>query len=202
MSLFTGAGGLDIGLESAGFRTVAAVESDPDCVETLRANQAARVPCARGRPHLDGTALLAGRIESLDPAGLKPLGARPDWVPDLLAGGPPCQPFSSSGAMRSVADPRGRLFEQFVRVAGALRPRFLLFENVRGLITARGPGGEPGEVLLMVKEAFEGLVRRQLMDLGFSRLLRTTSGTARRRTCHAEEAHRPPGRGRTSRLGR
>jgi DNA (cytosine-5)-methyltransferase 1 len=41
--------------------------------------------------------------------------------------------------MLSVADPRGKLFAEFVRLAGALRPRLVLFENVRGLITARGP---------------------------------------------------------------
>lgn len=59
--------------------------------------------------------------------------------------------------MQSVDDPRGRLFEHFVRLASALRPRLILFENVRGLVTARGPRGEPGEVLRMVKAAFEGI---------------------------------------------
>jgi DNA (cytosine-5)-methyltransferase 1 len=59
--------------------------------------------------------------------------------------------------MLSVEDPRGRLFEHFVRLAGELKPQQILFENVRGLVTARGPKGEPGEVLYMVKEAFEKL---------------------------------------------
>src|SRR5262249_11195266 len=69
----------------------------------------------------------------------------------------PCQPFSSSGKMLSTADPRGQLFLHFVRLAESLRPKLILFENVRGLVTARGLNGVPGEVLLGVKEAFEGI---------------------------------------------
>ena len=59
--------------------------------------------------------------------------------------------------MLSVGDPRGRLFEHFVRLAEGLKPKLILFENVRGLVTARGPKGEPGEVLDMVRGAFEGI---------------------------------------------
>jgi DNA (cytosine-5)-methyltransferase 1 len=59
--------------------------------------------------------------------------------------------------MLSMDDPRGRLFEHFVRLAGEMKPRLIVFENVRGLVTARGPVGEPGEAIHMVKEAFEKL---------------------------------------------
>lgn len=88
---------------------------------------------------------------------LRPAKVRRDWRPDLLAGGPPCQPFSSSGAQKSVLDSRGLLFEHFARLAAELNPRFVLFENVRGLVTARGPSGTPGEALVLVKEAFESV---------------------------------------------
>jgi DNA (cytosine-5)-methyltransferase 1 len=74
-----------------------------------------------------------------------------------MAGGPPCQSFSSAGRQRGLDDPRGRLFEHFVRLAAALRPRFILFENVRGLITARGPKGQPGEVIGLVRAGFESI---------------------------------------------
>jgi DNA (cytosine-5)-methyltransferase 1 len=156
-SVFTGAAGLDIGLEIAGFCTVAAVEYDDDCVATLNTNKAAKIPIpnAEGRSFLQDANVISKRIEDVSPNELKPGGVDVRWTPDLMAGGPPCQPFSSSGGMLSVADPRGRLFEQFVRLAGSLRPRFVLFENVRGLVTARGPKGEPGEALFMVKQAFE-----------------------------------------------
>jgi DNA (cytosine-5)-methyltransferase 1 len=157
MSLFTGAGGLDIGLEQAGFRTLSAVDNDPDCVRTLLMNQAARVHHDNQRAVLEGTKIIQAGVESLDPSDLKPPFAGPEWAPDLMAGGPPCQPFSSSGKMLSLSDPRGRLFEHFVRLAEGLKPRLILFENVRGLVTARGPSGEPGEALLMVREAFENI---------------------------------------------
>jgi DNA (cytosine-5)-methyltransferase 1 len=159
VSLFTGAGGLDAGLESAGLSTTAAVECDSDCVATLRATQARRVavPSSSGatRAYLQHTTILQRRIEDVSAADLRPARADRSWTPDVLAGGPPCQPFSSAGKQLSVSDPRGRLFEEFVRLASELRPKYILFENVRGLVTAKGPAGEAGEVLSMVKETFE-----------------------------------------------
>jgi DNA (cytosine-5)-methyltransferase 1 len=59
--------------------------------------------------------------------------------------------------MRSINDPRGRLFEDFVRLAEGLAPKLILFENVRGLVTARGEKNQPGEVLHLVRKAFEGI---------------------------------------------
>lgn len=157
VSLFTGAGGLDIGLELAGFRTVAAVDSDSDCIATLRLNQeralAGRVACRL----LTEAKILQANVEDLAPKDMRSEGADPAWSPDVVAGGPPCQPFSSAGRMLSLNDPRGRLFEHFVRLAKGLKPRVILFENVRGLVTALGPHGRPGEAAALVKEAFESV---------------------------------------------
>jgi DNA (cytosine-5)-methyltransferase 1 len=155
VSLFTGAGGLDIGLEQAGFRTVSAVDHEDDCVRTLLDNQRAKIRHGNGAAYLEGAKILRAGVESLEAVALRPADAAHVWVPDLMAGGPPCQPFSSSGKMLSVDDPRGRLFEHFVRLAEGLKPKLILFENVRGLVTARGPKGEPGEVLGLVRKAFE-----------------------------------------------
>lgn len=160
VSLFSGAGGFDIGLESAGFSVVAAVEADPDCIETLRLNQASRIPVPNsedGRVLLDATRVLHARVEEMTRGDLVPNGASASWRPDLLAGGPPCQPFSASGKQRSLGDPRGVLFREFVRIAEELRPRAILFENVRGLITARGPSGRPGGALRLVLRAFQDI---------------------------------------------
>jgi len=66
---------------------------------------------------------------------------------DLLVGGPPCQAFSSSGKQLSILDPRGALVSEFYRMVEALKPKMFLFENVRGLVTARDKSGEPGGVI-------------------------------------------------------
>lgn len=167
ISLFSGAGGLDVGLEQAGFDTVAATDFDEDCVRTLRLNQAKRVPVA-GQPghcHLQGTRLVRADVADLGAGDLWPDGVDEGWVPDLLVGGPPCQPFSASGKQRSVLEGRGRLFEHFVRLAQELRPRTILFENVQGLVTARGCTGQPGEALAEVKEHFEAAGYATRFDL-------------------------------------
>ncbi len=150
VSLFTGAGGLDIGLETAGFSTVSAIDCDADCIETIRMNQARH-------GYLSNAKVTCSSVEDIHPESLKPDDAGPGWVPDLLAGGPPCQPFSSAGNMLALDDPRGRLFEHFVKIASALRPRMVLFENVRGLVTAVGPSGIPGEALRLVQRSFEDI---------------------------------------------
>jgi DNA (cytosine-5)-methyltransferase 1 len=124
LSLYTGAGGLDLGLESAGFDCRAAVEMDPDCVATLRAN--------RPWPVLDRSIHQVQSGELLRVAGLEPGEA------DILIGGPPCQPFSkagywASGDARRLDDPRADTVAAFLRVLRDTRPRAFLMENVAGL---------------------------------------------------------------------
>lgn len=155
ISLFTGAGGLDLGLEMAGFQTVSALDFDEDCVASLRANQEAKIAGPDGHPFLGNAKLLHADVAKLSRRDLLPAGAKDDWVPDLLAGGPPCQPYSSAGKQLGLDDPRGRLFEHFVRLARELKPKLILFENVRGLVTAPGPDGVPGEALSLVRDEFE-----------------------------------------------
>mgnify|MGYP000330216776 CR=1 FL=1 len=106
LSLFTGAGGLDLGLEAAGFEPVLCVEVDEDAKATLKKN---RPGWRLAEP---------GDIHALEPdeilrqAGIKPRELR------LLAGGPPCQPFSksaywSNGSGRRLQDPRARTLREF-----------------------------------------------------------------------------------------
>ena len=154
--MFTGAGGLDLGLEMSGFGTVSALDFDADSVATLKLNQAARIRVPRSnRCFLEETKILQADVAEVARADLVPEGAKRSWRPDVLAGGPPCQPWSSAGKQRGLDDPRGRLFEHFVRLADELKPRYILFENVRGLVTAPGPCGEPGGALALVRSEFE-----------------------------------------------
>lgn len=133
ISLFSGAGGLDLGMEQAGFQIVSAVEKDADAAKTIGLN----------RPHLyesvvsrdiqivEAQVLLeeGGRVLNLG----RPL--KPGEV-DLVIGGPPCQPFSTAGKRGSVMDPRGSLFMDFIRIVKDIQPRFFVMENVRGLLSA------------------------------------------------------------------
>lgn len=159
IDLFSGAGGLSTGLERAGWRTVAAVDSNPDCIATMERNQSSRIPVpgGGGRRYLEATRIIYGGVGDIRASDLRPVGASRRWRPDLLAGGPPCQPFSPAGRMEGLEDPRGQLFLQFVRLASELRPRFILFENVAGLVTAKSPRGVPGGVLRLVHRSFEEL---------------------------------------------
>ena len=133
ISLFTGAFGLDLGLEQAGFHTVSVVEKDRDATRTIALTrshlQESAVP--REIEKVSSQDLLAegGRVLKLDRA------LRPGEV-DLVTGGPPCQPFSTAGKRGSVIDPRGSLFMDFIRFVKEVQPRFFLMENVRGLLSA------------------------------------------------------------------
>jgi DNA (cytosine-5)-methyltransferase 1 len=130
ISLFSGAMGLDVGLESTGrFRILACVEKEPAFCRTIRANQeAGRLP--------ESLQVFERDITGLDPQEvLEKVGLQPGEV-DLLVGGPPCQSFSTAGRRRTVQDHRGTLLWQFLRFVEVMRPRFFLMENVRGLLSA------------------------------------------------------------------
>ena len=112
VSLFSGAMGLDIGLEKTGrFRVIASVEREPVFCDTIRENQKA------GRLW-SGLEVFERDITELDPETiLKETGLEPGEL-DLLSGGPPCQSFSTAGKRGTVQDPRGTLLWQFLRYIG------------------------------------------------------------------------------------
>jgi len=130
VSLFTGGMGLDLGLEQTGrFRVLACVEREHAFCETVRANHRA----GRLDPDLK---VFESDVSDLSPqALLDAIGLRPGEI-DLLAGGPPCQSFSTAGTRAATQDPRGTLLWQYLRFVEALQPKFFLMENVRGLVSA------------------------------------------------------------------
>jgi DNA (cytosine-5)-methyltransferase 1 len=147
VSVFSGAGGLDIGLERAGMQAVSLCEIEPVFCETLAANQSCQH--SDGKEYFSEARILNADISDLsrsDLAGKKRI--------DLVVGGPPCQAFSSSGRQRSVLDPRGRLINEYLRIIDEIQPRMFLFENVRGLVTARDESGEPGGVIRALLDRF------------------------------------------------
>ena len=145
ISLFSGAGGLDLGLEMAGLDCAFATDHDCDAVETLIENQGYLL--AKGRRALQGSVILQADVRQLSGANiLSRIGHQRGTVP-VLAGGPPCQSWSSGGKQLGYADPRGQLVEDYLRIASEIDARWLIFENVRGLLTARGHDGRPGSAL-------------------------------------------------------
>jgi DNA (cytosine-5)-methyltransferase 1 len=130
ISLFSGAMGLDIGLEQTGrFEVVACVEKEPSFCATIRANHAAG--------HLSkNLKVFEGDISRLNPAEvLSACGLKPGEL-DVLVGGPPCQSFSTAGRRMATQDPRGTLLWQYLRFVEYMQPKFFLMENVRGLLSA------------------------------------------------------------------
>jgi DNA (cytosine-5)-methyltransferase 1 len=130
VSLYTGAGGLDLGLHAAGFAPRVAVELDPIAVATLEHEKNARwwADCAIQKKPIE-------RLES--PTLLKLARMRPGEL-DLVCGGPPCQPFSKSGYWHSgdskrLQDPRSKTIPHFLRVVKDMLPKAFLLENVPGL---------------------------------------------------------------------
>jgi DNA (cytosine-5)-methyltransferase 1 len=136
ISLFSGALGLDLGLERSGLRVRVAVESDGWAASTLRANREDFTILDQPIEHFTSTQIL-------EAAGMQP------GEPTVVSAGPSCQAFSTAGRRRSLDDERGTLFREFLRVVKETQPRFFVMENVRGVLSAairhrplaeRGPG--------------------------------------------------------------
>ena len=128
ISLFTGAGGLDLGFHAAGLATAVAVEMDPRCCETLRANK------SRGY----SWEVIEAPIEDVASKALLSAGKLEVGEADALIGGPPCQPFSKSGYWSRgdsgrLKDPRANTLAEFIRVLRDTQPKTFLLENVTGL---------------------------------------------------------------------
>ncbi len=116
VSLFTGAGGLDLGFEKAGFTVIWANEFDSKIWETFEHNF----------PHV-----------KLDRRSITDVSV--DEIPDCdgMIGGPPCQSWSEAGAGRGINDERGQLFYDYIRIIKTKQPKFFLVENVSGIISSR-----------------------------------------------------------------
>jgi len=116
VSLFAGAGGLDLGFEKAGFNIIWANEYDKEIWKTYKKN------------HLNTFLDKRSIVDIL-----------PKEIPecDGIIGGPPCQSWSEAGAMKGIEDQRGQLFFDFIRILEAKQPKFFLAENVSGMLLGR-----------------------------------------------------------------
>ena len=117
ISLFSGCGGLDLGFERAGFEIPVANEFDKTIWATFKANH-------------PKTKLIEGDIRNIKESDF------PDSV-DGIIGGPPCQSWSEAGALRGIDDDRGKLFFDYIRILKDKQPKFILAENVSGMLADR-----------------------------------------------------------------
>ncbi|MCP4485970.1 MAG: DNA cytosine methyltransferase [Gammaproteobacteria bacterium] len=122
LSFFSGAMGLDLGIEKAGFDVRLACEIDKYCRQTIALN----------KPNM---ALLSdinnySKHDILDASGL----SKTDEI-DLVIGGPPCQAFSTAGKRKAFNDDRGNVFLKYIDLAIELNPKCIVIENVRGLLS-------------------------------------------------------------------
>lgn len=116
LELFAGAGGLALGLELAGFKTVGLIENDKNACSTLRTN----------KPQWNVIEKDITKIQHI-----KEL--IPDDI-DLISGGFPCQSFSIAGKQLGLQDTRGTLFYDFAKIVNEIMPKMILIENVKGLL--------------------------------------------------------------------
>lgn len=144
LSLFSGAGGLDIGFHQAGFDIVGCVELEPAYCKTLEANS------GKGQLFGDHVTVHCTDIRKFDPTPYAGMGV------ECVIGGPPCQTFSAagrrSGGVLGTKDARGRLFQSYCRILKVIQPQVFVFENVYGL-----PGANGGAPWRQICKAFSAL---------------------------------------------
>lgn len=158
LSLFSGAGGLDLGFHSAGFDVVTAVEIEEAYCDSLRAN---RGPEGWYGPNLE---VYCGDVrhfvETLDVDRYRKLGIQ------CVIGGPPCQTFSAagrrSGGVLGTDDERGQLFRAYCDILQKLEPKVFVFENVYGLPGANGGG--PWREIVAAFSDIGYTLRAEVMD--------------------------------------
>lgn len=122
IELFAGAGGLALGIELAGFESIALIEIDKDAADTLKLN----------RPLWN---VINEDIANISPLNLEEYFGIKKGELDLLSGGAPCQSFSYAGKRLGLEDARGTLFYHYANFLNKLQPKMFLFENVKGLLT-------------------------------------------------------------------
>jgi len=148
LSLFSGAGGMDIGIKNAGFHLLACVEIDPYAAQTLRS--------AVHREHRT-TKIIEADIREIEPESLMgDLGLIPNEL-DLLFGGPPCQSFSQIGKQKGLEDERGLLLFEILRFAKIFQPKAILIEQVKGLLNARDSHDKKGGIFQRLLSDLEAL---------------------------------------------
>lgn len=144
LSFFSGAMGLDIGMMNGGVRAILACEFNKYCRMTIEKNN----------PDI----ALIGDINKYAPEDILRFAKIPrNRKVDIIFGGPPCQAFSTAGARRALDDDRGNVFLRYIDIVEAIKPTYVVIENVRGLLSAPYPYAD-------IKEPIKGGALCIIMD--------------------------------------
>lgn len=135
ISLFSGAGGLDLGFHYAGFKTIVANEFDPKICPTYRVN-------------FPDVKLIEGDIRNI------PSSDFPNDVVGII-GGPPCQSWSEAGSLKGIEDARGQLFYEYIRILRDKQPLFFVAENVSGMLAKRHSAAVNGFMKLFDEAGYD-----------------------------------------------
>jgi DNA (cytosine-5)-methyltransferase 1 len=135
ISLFSGAGGLDLGFHKAGFKTLVAVEYDKKICPTFRQN-------------FPDVKLIEGDIRRVESKEF------PQDIQGII-GGPPCQSWSAAGSMKGIEDERGQLFFDYIRILHDIQPLFFVAENVPGMLAGRNKSAVEGFIRLFEEAGYD-----------------------------------------------
>ena len=129
ISLFSGAGGLDIASFLAGVPVVVSTDFDSDCIQTLKENEL-----------FGKTRIIEGDLHEIDSSLFQAIAKKQNGKKVIIIGGAPCQPFSKAGywvgnnTRRGINDPRAALVDEYLRVVADVKPDGFIFENVESLL--------------------------------------------------------------------
>jgi DNA (cytosine-5)-methyltransferase 1 len=137
ISLFSGAGGMDLGFEKAGFEVIYANEYDKTIWSTYRRNHKAQ---------LDTRDIRLVKSSELPEC-------------DGIIGGPPCQSWSEAGSLRGIDDDRGQLFFEFIRILNDKQPKFFVAENVSGMLAKRHSPAVENIISMFDKAGFDVFIK-------------------------------------------
>lgn len=157
LDLFSGAGGLSLGFKLAGFNIIGAIDFNLDAIKTHKKNFYNSLSI-----HTDITSISEGFIKE----NFKNV--------DVIIGGPPCQGFSNANKWQKLEDdPRNKLFFEFIKFVEVLKPRVVLIENVKGILTKNGGFARKSIVTILEKLGYK---------VSFSTLIASDYGVPQKRT--------------------
>lgn len=180
ISLFSGAGGLDLGFKKAGFEIPIANEFDKTIWDTFEFNH-------------PNTKLIKGDIRNISNDEF-------DGEFDGVIGGPPCQSWSEAGSLKGIDDPRGKLFYNYIGILKEKQPKFFLAENVSGMLSNRHSGAVKNIVNMFGKCGYDTTItlvnaadysvaqdRKRVFYIGFRKDLNITFVFPKPTTAHKSE---------------